>query len=130
MPAARSLPLCLTAALLGLALVLVACGDQLSVKYGADGEACFIDNDCDDELVCIRQTCQLPADNFQLSCQGVCTYIEECGLTEASCLAECESETEGWSASGRQQAFACLLDLSCAELTQNVATEECKSLAR
>lgn len=118
--------------LLLLLLSAAACGDTREARLGASGEACLADADCRGELICEQRLCVDPllGVSYDADCEGVCQWIDACGLVEDNCLSECRAETQGWTAEGADQAFACLLSLECGELGQVALTRECKDLAR
>lgn len=131
----RTLPLLLPL----VAIVLVGCGDTLSVKYGSAGEACEADNDCRDDLLCYRSHCVDPtaannganngtSNGYDLTCAGVCEYIGDCNIDELNCVSDCSSETAGWTNAGKEAVFECLLDLSCDRLGQPAFYDACKEL--
>ena len=113
-------------ALLTLSLV-PGCGDELAVKLGTEGELCVADNDCRDELICVRRECA-PLTNFTSSCGGVCDYIDACNISEPGCVEDCQSESRNWTAPGKERVFQCLLDLSCGQLGQAEFYDGCKAL--
>jgi hypothetical protein len=105
---------------LGVLWLCAGCAEPGEARLGASGEVCQADNDCRQELLCVRQLCRAPEETPLLyDCSQLCEYLEECNI-EASdvCQEQCAEATEDWSAQEFNELGRCIFAQSCQALRQ------------
>ncbi len=126
------------------ALALAACGDTRAARLGAEGESCFQDADCRDELICEARACAplgasannspgnnnpgnnnpgnnnpTPGDYLSQGCADLCEYFGACGVDlDESCPLDCADGLEGTAQDDFNRFLDCSFAVSCDELLQ------------
>ena len=132
--------------IVGMTFLLAGCTADLASKLGGPGEVCGTDNDCQDGLVCTNDSCvdgggqanngnnggnnggtnssNNSGNNHVASdCAEVCLHLERCVGYVEDCEDECKENTAHWDSYDREEAFLCMLNLSCDELRQGFGDE-------
>lgn len=107
-------------------LLLCSCSEELSNKQGIAGEVCFADNDCQNSLLCVENTCtsSAPEDdvpeqigNDDFNCAAACAHInEDCGIENPppeNCVEDCENSMRNFDSAAQVAILECIQAASC-----------------
>ncbi len=120
-------------------LVVSGCSADTDAKLGAQGETCFVDDDCQIQFLCDDGVCDDGSGNnspnnagnngpgnndSRLSCGSACDYFSQCVDEDPDeCRSDCEDDTADWTPAERRDTFRCILELSCDELLDGASIE-------
>ncbi len=138
----REIPMFFRYAPLLLLLSMAACGADEDARLGGEGELCFADGDCREDLICTDETC-VCADGScggtgtaggttggtssngvvdrTPTCDELCDRLKEClgPNLPGNCVSDCESETRLWSDAEYNTFTSCAYGFTCDQILSN-----------